>query len=96
MTMKSWSSKLFLGIAAAAVVMWVAGVPGRTILSVAAVGLMLTMHAGDHGGHGGHDDHSEVPGRPARTEQWSSVSPPGAADSDPATGTRRGPGSGCH
>lgn len=54
MTLKSLSAKLYLGIAVAAVVAWVAGVPGRTILSLVAVGLMMAMHAGGHGGHGGH------------------------------------------
>lgn len=56
--LKSKSMKWYLGIAVAAVVMWVAGVSGGTILTLAAVGFMVAMHAGGHGGHGGHGGRS--------------------------------------
>src|SRR5680860_18685 len=52
--LKSKSTKWYLGIAVAALVMWVAGVSGGTILTLAAVGFMVAMHAGGHGG-GSHD-----------------------------------------
>ena len=52
MTLKSLSTKLYLGIALVALVMWMFGVSGRTILSLAAVGFKVAMHASGHGGHG--------------------------------------------
>jgi len=54
MSLKSLSVKLYLGVAVLAGVLWVAGVSGQTIMSLALVGLLLAMHAGGHGGHGGH------------------------------------------
>ncbi len=52
MSLKSLSGKLYFGVAVLAGVLWLAGVSGRTIASLALVGLMLAMHAGGHGGHG--------------------------------------------
>lgn len=46
MSLKSLSRKLYLGIAVAALVMWVAGVSGGTILTLAAIGVMVAVHAG--------------------------------------------------
>lgn len=54
MSLKSLSAKLYLGIGVVAVVLWVFGVPGRTILSFALVASMVAMHAGGHGHSGGH------------------------------------------
>jgi hypothetical protein len=103
MTLKSLSTKLFLGIAIAALVMWIGGVPGRTILSLAAVGFMIAMHAGGRGGHGGHGGHggqadrhdgAAHAGHAGRATSASSSDAPAA---DAATGTRSGSGSGaCH
>ncbi len=54
MSLKSRSSKLYFAIAALALVLWMFGVSGGTILTVVLVASMLAMHAGGHGGHGGH------------------------------------------
>lgn len=53
MTLKSLSTKLYLGMAVAALAAWAVGVPGRTVLTFAAVGFMIAMHAGGHHSHGG-------------------------------------------
>lgn len=94
MNLRGLSTKLFLGVAAAAVVMWVAGVSGQTILSLAAFGLMVAMHAGGHGGHGARSGRA---GSSAHADGASPTSSPGAPVSDPATGARPRAGSGgCH
>lgn len=97
MALKSLSTKLFVAIAAAALLMWVAGVPGRSILSVAAVGLMIAMHAGGHGHHGSR------PGEPAErghdaAHAGAAPSSPSASEDTPAAADRtHGPGrGGCH
>lgn len=54
MSLKSRSSKLYLGIGGLALAMWMLGVSGGTILTVVLIAFMLTMHLGGHGGHGGH------------------------------------------
>ncbi len=100
MSLKSLSTKLYLGIAAAALVMWIAGVPGRTILSLGAVGFMIAMHAGGHGGHGGHggrEDRDDGPVHAGHTGPAPSASSPDALVADSTKGTRPGSGSrGCH
>lgn len=104
MTLKSLSTKLYLGIAVAALVMWVAGVPGRTILTLAAVGFMVAMHAGGHGGHGGHGggshdghaDRDDADAHAGHTGRTSAASPTGALVAKTDTGTRPQPRSGCH
>jgi hypothetical protein len=97
MTLKSLSTKLYLGIAIAALVMWIGGVPGRTILSLAAVGFMIAMHAGGHGGHGGQADRHDGAAHAGRTGRAASASSSDAPVADAATGTRPGSGSGgCH
>lgn len=105
MSLKSLSMKLYLGIAVAALVAWVAGVPGRTIVSLVAVGFMLAMHAGGHGGHGGHGggphagrgDHGAGTSRPGHTGAATPVASTEAADYAPHLPTQRGSDSrGCH
>lgn len=102
MSLKSLSMKLNLGIAVAALVAWVAGVPGRTIVSLVAVGFMLAMHAGGHGGHGGgphagRGDHGAGTSRPGHTGAATPVASTEAADYAPHLPTQRGSDSrGCH
>jgi hypothetical protein len=97
MTLKSLSTKLYLGIAIAALVMWIGGVPGRTILSLAAVGFMIAMHAGGHGGHDGQADRHDGAAHAGHTGRATSASSSDAPAADAATGTRSGSGSGgCH
>lgn len=102
MSLKSLSTKLYLGIAVAALVAWVAGVPGRTILSLAAVGFMLAMHAGGHGGHGGgshagRGDPGAGNSHPFPTGAATPVSSTDVAGPDPHLPTQRGSASrGCH
>ena len=67
MSLKSLSVKLYLGVAVLAGVLWVAGVSGQTIMSLALVGLMLAMHAGGHGGHGGHGSRDAQSAETGRT-----------------------------
>lgn len=107
MTLKSLSTKLYLGIAAAALIAWAVGVPGRTIVSFAAVAFMLAMHAGGHGGHGGgpnggdggrgqadpHAGHTKA-GATGHTGHTGAESPKVAADE--VRTSRTGSGGGCH
>jgi len=108
MTLKSLSTKVYLGLAVAALVMWIAGVSGRTILTLAAVGFMVAVHAGGHGGHGGgshggrgggpqggHADRDEADVHTVHTGRASAEST-GAPDTTTNTGTRPAPRSGCH
>jgi hypothetical protein len=99
MSLKSLSMKLYLGIAVAALVAWVAGVPGRTIVSLAAVGFMLAMHAGGHGGHGDgpHADRGAGTSHPRHTGAATPVASIESADHAPRLPTQRGSASrGCH
>jgi hypothetical protein len=101
MTVKSWPTKLYLGIAVVALAMWIVGVSGRTILSLAAVGFMVAMHAGGHGGHGGGSrggraDHDHAAGHAGHTGRASSASSTGAPATDTDTDTRSEPRGGCH
>jgi len=57
-SLKSLSSKLYFAIAALALVLWMFGVSGGTILTVVLVASMLAMHAGGHGGHGSSTPHA--------------------------------------
>lgn len=95
MSLESLSTKLYLVIAAAALAMWIAGVPGRTILSLGAVGFVIAMHAG---GHGGREDRDDGPFHAGHTGPAPSASSPDAPVADSTKGTRP-PGSGsggCH
>lgn len=98
MSLKSLSTKFYLGIAAAALVMWIAGVPGRTILSLGAVGFMIAMHAGGHGGHGGRENRDGGPFHAGHTGPAPSASSPDApvTDSNKGTRPRRSGSGGCH
>lgn len=102
MTLTSLSTKLYLGITVAALVAWVAGVPGRTILSLAAVGLMIAMHAGGHGhghggGGGGHEDRDPADSRARRTGGNGPAVSTQVAGQDPALRTQpRSAARGCH
>lgn len=96
MTVKSWSTKLYLGITSGALVMWVFGVSGQTILAFAAVGLMVAMHVGGHpgGSHGGRADHHDADVQAGHSGRASSASSTGARPTD--TDTRSGRRGGCH
>lgn len=102
MTLKSLSTKLYLGIAVAALIAWAVGVPGRTILSFAAVAFMLAMHAGGHGGHGGgphggHGDRGQADPHAGHTGSAGVATSSDAADEVPAGRTQSGPaGRSCH
>jgi len=98
---KSKSTKWYLGIAVAALVMWVAGVSGGTILTLAAVGFMVAMHAGGHGGHGGgsHDasaDHKGAELHSGHAGHGSAGSSIEAPVRNTATDTDPKPRGGCH
>lgn len=99
--------RLYLGIALGALALWAVGVPGRTVLTVGGVGLMVFMHAGGHGTHGGHQgaqrsaDQAEAGRWPGsseiggtRTGRGSHTDDGGPAD-DARPGGARG-ASGCH
>ena len=96
MTLKSLSTKLYLGIAVAALAMWIAGVSGRTILSLAAVGFMVAMHAGGHGGHGGHSGRDDADAHAVHGGRAPSASSTGMPVANSDTGARPGPSGGCH
>ena len=91
MTLKSLSTKLYLAIAAAALAAWALGIPGRTVVSFAAVALMIAMHADGHGGNGGHGMHSGSRKRASSREGYAR----GAEDLPVGSGDSAR-GGGCH
>lgn len=101
MSLKSLSTKLYLGIAVAALVMWVAGVSGGTILTLAAIGFMVAMHAGGHGSHGGgahsgHAQRDDVDHPAEHTRHSSAPSSTDASAANKGTGVPHKPRGGCH
>ena len=49
---------LYGAIAVVAIGLLLAGVSSGTVLTIALVAFMVTMHIGGHGGHGGHGGNS--------------------------------------
>ena len=97
MSFKSLSVKLYLGVVVLAGVLWLAGVSGQTIVSLALVGLMLAMHAGGHGGHGGHGSRDARSAETGHAGHGTRAGSAEALDRNPAGDKAQPPTrSGCH
>jgi len=96
-SLKSRSSKLYFAIAALALVLWMFGVSGGTILTVVLIASMLAMHAGGHGGHGSSTPHT---GAEAGTHPAHGFRGDATLEASPRTAPDRAappkPKSGCH
>ena len=100
MSLRSVSAKLYLAIAVMALVMWFVGVAGGTILTLAAIGFMVAMHAGGHSGHGGRpheaDAHRHDANLPAgHNGRASDASSTGASTANTETAVQHKPRGGC-